>query len=158
MAAAQPQVLKHYINGKWVEPKGTVATDVMNPATDTALCRVPVATPEEVEECVQAAQKAFLSWRDVPGVQRIQPLLRLQITIKVQFFILFYFFKKNSAVKTPVRKGKKSTHSSIPPPTIAQLLVLFLCRSGWRRSQSRSRRTTERRLPRRAQAWCVRTR
>jgi hypothetical protein len=56
MADPRAKVMPHYINGKWIACKGTKTYDVMNPATDEVIRQVPVATPEEVEQCVQAAQ------------------------------------------------------------------------------------------------------
>ena len=74
-------VLPHYINGKWVAPKGDVKTPIMNPATDEVINEVPVATHEEVEQCV-----ASQSW------QSLFPLL-LSLTLSLLlFFLLFVVF------------------------------------------------------------------
>jgi malonate-semialdehyde dehydrogenase (acetylating)/methylmalonate-semialdehyde dehydrogenase len=51
------------INGEWVESRTTVWRDVVNPATQEVLARVPFATSEEVVQAVSSAQRAFKTWR-----------------------------------------------------------------------------------------------
>jgi len=59
-----------YINGAFVESAATEWREVRNPATQETLCRVPYATPEEMQSAVDAARRAFLEWREVPAPQR----------------------------------------------------------------------------------------
>jgi malonate-semialdehyde dehydrogenase (acetylating)/methylmalonate-semialdehyde dehydrogenase len=49
---------------------------VMNPATGAVLAEVPFATESDVDRAVRAAHQAFLKWRDVPVVDRVQVLYR----------------------------------------------------------------------------------
>src|SRR5437660_9564257 len=51
---------------------------VINPATGRVLAEVPYATVEDVDRAVRAAHQAFLTWRDVPVVDRVQPLYRFK--------------------------------------------------------------------------------
>ena len=41
--------IKNYINGKWIETKGTEYLDVINPATSECLARVPAGSREDVD-------------------------------------------------------------------------------------------------------------
>jgi malonate-semialdehyde dehydrogenase (acetylating)/methylmalonate-semialdehyde dehydrogenase len=52
--------------------------DVTNPATGTALARVPLALPNEVDEAVGSAHEAFSAWRDTPVVERARVLFRFK--------------------------------------------------------------------------------
>ena len=54
--------------------------DVINPATGEVLAKVPSgeATPGDVEKAVQAAHEAYLQWKDVSVLKRIQPLFKLK--------------------------------------------------------------------------------
>ncbi|GJJ13914.1 hypothetical protein Clacol_008171 [Clathrus columnatus] len=54
---------KNFINGQFVESQATEWIDVVDPATQTLLTRVPQTTSQEFEQAVQAASKAFESWR-----------------------------------------------------------------------------------------------
>lgn len=75
-------ILKNYINGKFVESESSRFNEFMNPALDEPLGKVPISTEEEVNKAVEDAKAAFLKWRKVPGIQRTQPLLRLVSLIK----------------------------------------------------------------------------
>jgi len=73
-------VLKNYIGGKWVDSASKKTIDVINPATGEVLAKVPSgeATPADVENAVQAAHEAYLQWKDLSVLKRIQPLFRLK--------------------------------------------------------------------------------
>lgn len=72
------RTLKNYINGQWVDSKATKFEDVMNPATEEPLVRVPFSTPEETHEAIEIAQTAFESWSKVPVPKRGRLLFKLQ--------------------------------------------------------------------------------
>jgi malonate-semialdehyde dehydrogenase (acetylating)/methylmalonate-semialdehyde dehydrogenase len=70
------------INGEWVESRSTIWRDVVNPATQEVLARVPFATPEEVAQAVSSAQRAFKTWRKTPIGTRARIFLKLQQLIR----------------------------------------------------------------------------
>jgi len=72
------EILKNYINGKWVESKSTELLDVDNPATGEVIAKVPMSTKEEVNEAVRAAKEAFPEWRQVPAIERARYLFKLR--------------------------------------------------------------------------------
>ncbi|HEY9139996.1 MAG TPA: aldehyde dehydrogenase family protein, partial [Bryobacteraceae bacterium] len=51
---------------------------VTNPATGAVLAEIPYATAEDMDRAVRAAHEAFLAWREVPVVDRVQPLYRFK--------------------------------------------------------------------------------
>jgi len=57
--------LKLLIDGEWVESRSTQIQQDTNPATDEVIAEFPVATQEETIKAVEAAQKAFQTWRNV---------------------------------------------------------------------------------------------
>ena len=68
----QVEQVKLLIDGQWVESKTTEWRDIVNPATQQVLARVPFATPEEVAAAVAAGERAFKTWRDTPmGWRRV---------------------------------------------------------------------------------------
>jgi malonate-semialdehyde dehydrogenase (acetylating) / methylmalonate-semialdehyde dehydrogenase len=67
-----------YVNGIWEKPQGRKMHPVMNPATGEVLAEVPFATEADVDRAVRNAHEAFLKWRDVPVVDRVQPLYRFK--------------------------------------------------------------------------------
>jgi malonate-semialdehyde dehydrogenase (acetylating)/methylmalonate-semialdehyde dehydrogenase len=74
------EVLKNYINGKWVDSISREAIDVINPATGDVIAKVPTgsATIGDVEKAVVAGHQAYLQWKDISVLKRIQPLFRLK--------------------------------------------------------------------------------
>jgi malonate-semialdehyde dehydrogenase (acetylating) / methylmalonate-semialdehyde dehydrogenase len=73
-------ILKNYINGTWVNSKETNATDIINPATQEVLGKVPngTNTVSDVAKAVEAASEAFKFWGQVPVMKRVQPLYKLK--------------------------------------------------------------------------------
>ena len=74
------QVLQNYINGKWVSSVCAETRDVLNPATQEVLAKVPfgAATSKDLETAAMAAQEAYLGWKSVSVLKRIQPLFKLK--------------------------------------------------------------------------------
>ena len=70
------------INGEFVESKTQQWQDIVNPATQEVLGRVPFATPDEVNAAIAAAQNAFADWRQTPIQARMRIMLKLQELIR----------------------------------------------------------------------------
>ncbi|WP_163102349.1 CoA-acylating methylmalonate-semialdehyde dehydrogenase [Peribacillus alkalitolerans] len=62
--------LKNFIGGEWVESGGTQALDVLNPATNAVVAKVPISTKEDVDRAVKAAREAFKTWKKTPVPKR----------------------------------------------------------------------------------------
>src|ERR1700680_2445551 len=84
MIASQPSVetVSFYINGQWESPENRQLSPVMNPATGAEIAQVAFATVDDVDRTVKAAHAAFLKWRDVPVVERMQPLYRYKMLLE----------------------------------------------------------------------------
>ncbi len=70
------------IGGEFVESRTSEWRNVVNPATQEVLARVPMATRDEVDAAVAAAQKAFKTWRHTPIGVRARIFLRYQQLIR----------------------------------------------------------------------------
>lgn len=72
--------LKNYIDGSWVDSKERHTMDVINPATQEILGKVPAGpgNREDVDRAVGAAVRAFEAWKQVPVIKRVQPLYTLK--------------------------------------------------------------------------------
>jgi len=77
--------LKNYINGEWVDSKSTQVLDVINPATQKTMAKVPMSTKEEVNAAVQAAREAFPDWRRTTPLARTRCLFRLKELMEENF-------------------------------------------------------------------------
>lgn len=81
-AVTEVATVKLLIDGKFVESVSTQWRDVVNPATQVVLARVPFATPDEVNAAVAAAQEAFKTWRKTPIGTRARIFLKYQQLIR----------------------------------------------------------------------------
>src|SRR5579863_2985262 len=70
------ETLRFYVNGKWEIPSGHELHSITNPATGRVIARAPYATADAVDRVARAARQAFLQWREVPVVDRVQVLYR----------------------------------------------------------------------------------
>ncbi|MGP3534028.1 aldehyde dehydrogenase family protein [Microbacterium sp. RD1] len=68
---------KFYIDGAWVEPKGRGSAYVLNPATEEIVAEIGLGTPEDVNDAVQAARRAFAEFSTTTVEQRISWLEEL---------------------------------------------------------------------------------
>jgi malonate-semialdehyde dehydrogenase (acetylating) / methylmalonate-semialdehyde dehydrogenase len=84
MIASQPSVetVSFYINGQWESAGNRKLAPVTNPATGAEIAQVAYATVEDVDRTVRAAHAAYLKWRDVPVVDRMQPLYRYKMLLE----------------------------------------------------------------------------
>ncbi|MEO4045945.1 CoA-acylating methylmalonate-semialdehyde dehydrogenase [Pseudomonas sp. CAU 1711] len=80
-ASAVPTV-KLLINGEFVESRSSEWRDIVNPATQQVLARVPFATAEEMNAAVAAAKNAFKTWRKTPIGARARIFLKYQQLIR----------------------------------------------------------------------------
>ncbi|MDT8894628.1 CoA-acylating methylmalonate-semialdehyde dehydrogenase [Halomonas sp. I1] len=71
-----------YIDGQAVPSRSQEVRDVVNPATQEVVARVPFCTEEEVDRAVASAKEAFRSWRKVPLGKRQRIMLKLQALIR----------------------------------------------------------------------------
>ncbi|AJE22556.1 CoA-acylating methylmalonate-semialdehyde dehydrogenase [Azotobacter chroococcum] len=74
--------IKLLIDGQFVESTTTQWRDVVNPATQQVLARVPFATAEEMHAAVASAREAFKSWRRTPIGTRARIFLKYQQLIR----------------------------------------------------------------------------
>src|SRR5437016_184388 len=74
--------VKLLINGKLVESASKEWRDVVNPATQEVLARVPFATGDEMNAIVASAKTAFKTWRKTPIGARARIFLKYQQLIR----------------------------------------------------------------------------
>ncbi len=74
--ATTTDTLRNFIDGESVAPQGETEA-VLNPATGEEMARAPISTPEEVDQAVMAARRAFDGWSNTTPAQRSTVLLAL---------------------------------------------------------------------------------
>ena len=64
------------VGGELVDARGGERYQTTSPATERLLAEVPFAQKADVEAAVQAAERAYPSWRDTPLSQRVAAMRR----------------------------------------------------------------------------------
>lgn len=73
---------KNRINGEWVASKGPAQFDVINPATQELLAKVPQSTEAEFNAAVANAKDTFREWKEVSVSNRVRFMLKYQELVK----------------------------------------------------------------------------
>ncbi|MEX5502211.1 CoA-acylating methylmalonate-semialdehyde dehydrogenase [Pseudomonas putida] len=82
MTVSSVPTIKLLIDGKLIESRTSQWRDVVNPATQEVLARVPFATTEEMNAAVASAKQAFMTWRKTPIGARARIFLKYQQLIR----------------------------------------------------------------------------
>lgn len=70
--------LKNYVNGEWVESTTDKWLDIENPATGGIIGQVPMSTVDETKAAIEAADEAWMSWRETPPIDRARIFFKLK--------------------------------------------------------------------------------
>jgi len=81
-AAGNPPTVKNFINGEFVESSTSKWIDLIDPATQNVIGRVPESTQEEMKEAARSNQLAFKSWSQVPVQQRARVMHNFERLIR----------------------------------------------------------------------------
>ena len=76
------RIVRNYVDGKWVEPDNNGHLDIENPSTGQIIGKAPLSTVAEVNRAVDAAARAFESWRQTPVARRVEPLYKLDALLR----------------------------------------------------------------------------
>lgn len=87
MAVTQSAITtcKLLVGGKWVDSSSKDFTQVCNPSTGEVIAKVPVGTRQDVNTVVEAAQKAFVSWKEVPVVERARLMFKFKALLEQNY-------------------------------------------------------------------------
>jgi acyl-CoA reductase-like NAD-dependent aldehyde dehydrogenase len=70
------QEILNYIDGRWTAGRTDASLERENPATGEAICSIPDSGQQDVAAAVEAAARAFQTWRFVPAPRRAEILFR----------------------------------------------------------------------------------
>src|SRR5579863_6935676 len=76
------KTLQFYVNGNWEDASGSALHPVTNPATGAVIAQAPYATVAQVDRVARRAHEAFLKWREVPVVDRVQVFYRYKTLLE----------------------------------------------------------------------------
>jgi malonate-semialdehyde dehydrogenase (acetylating)/methylmalonate-semialdehyde dehydrogenase len=119
------QVLDNFIGGTWVKAHATEFFDVHNPAVGEVIGRTPMSTAVDVDAAVQAAAKAFPSWRDTPVNTRAQVLYKFKALLEANFeemarIVTTEHGKTLDEARGSVRRGIECVEVACGAPSLMQ--------------------------------------
>ena len=121
------EILRNYINGKWVESHESATLDVVNPANQELLAKVPFGnlTVADVKDAVAAASEALKDWKDTPVMRRVQPLYRLKQLLEehqdeIARLITLECGKSFAESKAEMQRGIENVETACATPTLMQ--------------------------------------
>ncbi|HZU43993.1 MAG TPA: CoA-acylating methylmalonate-semialdehyde dehydrogenase [Terriglobales bacterium] len=117
--------VQNYVNGEWITSSSSDQQDVINPATNEVLARVPLSTKADVGRAVDAAAAAFPAWRETPAEERIQYLFKLKNLLEEHFedlarSITIENGKTLTESKGELRRGIENVEVACGIPTMMQ--------------------------------------
>ena len=127
MQKLKVKVLKNYIRGQWSESQEKNTIDVVNPAKQEVLARVPygVATAKDAEQAIAAAVSALQEWRNVPVLMRVQPLYKLKQLLEENMdelakLITLECGKTYAEAKGEMQRGLENVEMACAAPSLMQ--------------------------------------
>ena len=110
-----PQVLRNFVGGQYAAARDGRTSDVVDPSTGLAYARAPVSGPLDVDAALQAAARAFETWRDSTPAERSLALLRFADAIEARAEDLVEAESRNTG------KPVAMTRTDEVPPAADQL-------------------------------------
>jgi len=121
------EILKNYINGRWVESKEKNTVDVINPANQEVLGKVPYGsnTVADAQDAVSAASQALAEWRSTPVMRRVQPLYKLKQLLEenieeIAELITLECGKSFAESVAEMQRGIENVETACATPTLMQ--------------------------------------
>ena len=71
-----------YIDGQFVTWRGDTWIDVVNPATETVISRIPDGQAEDARKAIDAAERAQPEWEALPAIERASWLRKISAGIR----------------------------------------------------------------------------
>lgn len=110
ITAKQTEVtaIQHFIGGKHYPSQSKEWRDVVNPATQEVVARVPFATEEEVNLAVASAKQALKTWRNTSLSARMRIMLRFQHLVRENTGLLAELITREHGKTLPDAEGEVS--------------------------------------------------
>ncbi|EQB1158161.1 aldehyde dehydrogenase family protein, partial [Shigella flexneri] len=71
-----------YIDGQFVTWRGDAWIDVVNPATEAVISRIPDGQAEDARKAIDAAERAQPEWEALPAIERASWLCKISAGIR----------------------------------------------------------------------------
>src|SRR4051812_38797313 len=115
--------IKNYVGGEWTLSSSKEWSSVTNPATGDKIGDVPAGNAQDVDAAVQAAKKAFITWREVPPAVRARYMFDLRNLMEKNYDELLSICtqehgKTFEESKGDVRRGIENVETAAAIPSL----------------------------------------
>lgn len=117
------QILKYFMDNKFVDSKTDSYYDVFNPSTGELTAKMPRLTLDEVKAAIASSEKAYKKWADTPAMKRVQVLFKVKQLMEdnleeLTLLLASEHGKVLSEAKGDVLKAIEATQHAISMPTL----------------------------------------
>mmetsp|Transcript_1498 Transcript_1498/g.1627 ORF Transcript_1498/g.1627 Transcript_1498/m.1627 type:complete len:522 (-) Transcript_1498:184-1749(-) len=121
--------INNYINGQFKAPKTEQYMDVESPSTSETIAQVAISTKADVDEAVDAASKAFVSWSKLTVKSRATIMMKFHYLVKVHAHELAELIVKENGKNmtealADVAKGNETVEYACSLPQLIQGKIL----------------------------------
>ncbi|WP_347550164.1 aldehyde dehydrogenase [Pseudalkalibacillus hwajinpoensis] len=111
-----------YINGEFISSNGEEMLDVINPATEEVISRIPKSNEKDVERAIEAAKASQRDWEKKPSIERAEYLYTIANKVEE---------KKDTFIKMLTEENGKTVDAS--KAEIELTIDYFRYMAGWAR-------------------------
>lgn len=131
--ATEIQPTGHFINGHTIVQHDAPTINIQSPLDGSVIGAVPVADSAVVNSAVDAAQKAFSGWSEVPVKDRVQVLFRFKQLVEQDINVIADIIhrengKTHTEAKAEIEKGLEVTEFATSLPQIYNQELLEVSR------------------------------
>ncbi|MDR3496833.1 MAG: aldehyde dehydrogenase family protein [Ancalomicrobiaceae bacterium] len=114
-----------YIAGQWVEPIGSEAISVINPATEEVVARLVLGSAADVDHAVTAARAAFPAFAASPKAERVALLRRISAALAARIDDLAAAMTLDMGAPTAFSRNSQAQSGIDHMATMADVLEAF---------------------------------
>jgi succinate-semialdehyde dehydrogenase/glutarate-semialdehyde dehydrogenase len=95
-----------YIDGKWMDSTNENTHKLINPATEEMITEIPMATMEEINLAIKAAEKGWKKWRNIDAWSRSEVLRKVAYWIRTNIQLLARILTEEQGKPLAEAKGE----------------------------------------------------
>ncbi len=105
--------LELFIDGQWLNGDGRAGEDVINPATEKPLARLPHASTADLDRALEAAKKGFAVWRATSAYERAKIMRKAADLMRERFDAISKILVQEEGKAYPEARAEVRTSADI---------------------------------------------
>ena len=105
--------LELFIDGQWLNGDGRAGEDVINPATEKPLARLPHASAADLDRALEAAKKGFAVWRATSAYERARIMRKAADLMRERFDAISKILVQEEGKSYPEARAEVRTSADI---------------------------------------------